>query len=128
MGKNFTWQLRPEDGFERFWKKELGALLYARLRAMAQRYAARLEAYMKTNASWQDRTGNLRASLYVEVEDLLLQSARLIITIDYGLTYGKYVAAVRQGQFDIIGPTLDVFGRRIFRAVQYHIRQAAQGR
>jgi len=71
------------DGLKQY-ERDLSEALYQ----LALSFAPKIETFMKQSAPWTDRTGNLRASLYAEVERLVNEIA---IYIDYGLDYGRYL-------------------------------------
>lgn len=77
--------------------------------------SAQIERYMKENAKWTDRTGNLRQSLnsYPEID-----TSEMSVVFDYGLNYGIYLEFNNAGRYAIIAPTLDVFRRRIFNQIR----------
>jgi hypothetical protein len=85
------------------------------VRAIADRYAAEIEAYMKANAVWVDRSGNARQSLSAEVEDLTRDMVAIILA--HGVDYGIYLELAHGGTYQIIAPTIDVFGPRIWADV-----------
>lgn len=63
-------------------------------------------AYAKMNAPWDDRTGDAREGLDVEVEsDDESVSIQLYHTVDYGL----WLEVIQSGRFAIIMPTLENF-------------------
>lgn len=103
-----VWDKDPEkmfsDGFDD-WYKRVEEAVYQ----LALRYAAEIEAWMKANARWQDQTGNLRQSLFADVERFIEQ---IVIAFDYGLDYGFWLEFANQGFYAIITPALDQFGPR----------------
>lgn len=91
------------------------------VKALADRYAPEIEAYMKQNAVWTDRTANARQTLYTEVEDVSLQMASIILS--HGVEYGIYLELSNAGEYAIIGPTMDVFAPRIWQDVVNMMRE-----
>lgn len=69
-----------------------------------------VEDYARSNAIWEDRTGDARAGLRAEVED-----ADGIIALDLGHTvdYGLWLEVIQNGRFAIIMPTLEALGPQI---------------
>jgi hypothetical protein len=59
------------------------------VRQIAQMWAAKLEAYMKTEASWQDQTANARQSLHTFIEELAGDTVRLYLS--HGVFYGIFL-------------------------------------
>lgn len=97
-------------GLEQY-TRDLKAALYQ----LALSFAPKIEAWMKQMASWTDRTGNLRASLYAAVENLVNEIA---IYIDYGLEYGVYLEFKNAGRYAIIAPALDHWSPLVWNAVK----------
>lgn len=90
------------------------------VRAIADRYAPEIEAYMKANAIWTDRTGNARQSLSAEVEDATRDMVQIILA--HGVDYGIFLELANGGAYQIIAPTIDVFGPRIWADVRAMLR------
>lgn len=89
-------------------------------RQIADRYAPEIEAHMKANAVWVDRTGNARQTLSAEVEDAALNMVEIILA--HGVDYGIYLELSHGGSYQILAPTIDVFGPRIWADVQAMLR------
>ena len=98
-------------GFDRYIED-----IYAVLYALAQSYAPRIEAWMKQNAVWVDRTGNARQALFTDVEWIVGDAIYLYAA--QGMDYGTYLELNHQGRFAIILPALEHFAPMIWRDVQ----------
>lgn len=112
---SFRWDVTPTRAWDAL------AVTYAQairrgVRAIALRYAPEIEAYMKANASWTDRTGNARQSLTVEVEDAAGDMVEIILA--HGVEYGIWLELAHGGAYQIIAPTLDIFAPRIWADVR----------
>jgi hypothetical protein len=107
MASNDVWVIDPEN-MTREWMGQTEKILRLRLLALFQRYRAQIEQFMKSNAAWTDRTGNLRQTLYAEIEE---KPYELILRFDYGLDYGKYLEFRFDlaDRFAIVNPAFDVF-------------------
>lgn len=79
-------------------------------------YQPRIEAWMKENASWTDRTANARQSLYADVQRLGQDTFDLIM--DHGMDYGRFLEFSNAGRYAIIAPAVDVFAPQIFDDLQ----------
>src|SRR5262249_36617117 len=110
---SFQWENDPEEALDAAFVQYEG-ILRDQIIGIAQAIAPEIESWMKENAPWTDRTGNLRASLYAEVLDLVTQ---IVIIFDYGLDYGRFLEYANQGRFAIIGPALDYWSVRVFEVV-----------
>jgi len=117
----FTWISNPQivlkNSFKvitREWRR--------RIFVITEEMAIEVEEWMRTNAVWEDRTGAARATLFAEVEGLLLSSA---IAIGHGVPYGFWLEFANQGRFAIIGPALDHFAPRFYSRIQAEISRPA---
>lgn len=110
----FQWEVPPEEAFANLYD-DYAKQIYRAIQQLARSFVPRIEAWMKANKVWENRTGNLQQSLYADVEAALTE---IVLFFDYGLDYGKYVATVSQGQFDIIGPALDYWAPKFWAEVQ----------
>lgn len=90
------------------------------VRAIADRYAPEIEAYMKSNASWIDRTGNARATLRAEVEDMTFDMVSILLSD--GMDYFVFLELGFAGRYQIIAPSVDIFGPRIWNDVRALLR------
>lgn len=86
------------------------ATLVARTVTAMESGKEKVEEYAKSNAPWEDRTGDARdgltAGLYEEDGDIVLELAH---TVDYGI----YLETIEDGAFAIIMPTLEALGPEI---------------
>jgi hypothetical protein len=114
----FTWTTTPEQAFgplvERF---QMGALIAAF--QLFTRYAPQVEAWMKQNAPWEDRTGNARQTLYTIVGTT---PVAVVLTLAHGVGYGIHLETGHGGRFGIIGPAVDYWAGQIFADLQGILR------
>lgn len=66
-----------------------GGKVIEAVEAVARYFAPILESYSKQNASWEDRTGNARASLYSYV--LRVANDIVELYLSHGVFYGRYL-------------------------------------
>lgn len=93
------------------------------LGALADFFAARLEAYAKQNAPWTDRSGNARQGLRAFA---IKTAVRVIIYLVHSESYGKYLElgttnedkSERMAPRPIIVPTLEAHYAEIMAAVR----------
>lgn len=111
---SFQWDVRPSEAWVAMTDAYLQQIHSAVL-AIAYRYAAEIEAYMKQNASWTDRTGNARQTLHTEVRDVALQM--LDIVLKHGVKYGINLELDYGGRYAIIGPTIDIYAPHIWNDI-----------
>jgi hypothetical protein len=112
-----------------------GAEAYARavragVHGVLQRYQPLIENEMKTSASWTDRTGNARQTLYAAVEPPTVAEVMGVIEfiMSHGVEYGAFLegldprynfAPTALGRkFAIVLPTLDKYAPIIWRDIR----------
>lgn len=87
----------------------------AQLLALGQQTAARMEAYAKENAPWEDQTGNARQGLFGEAAEA---DGQLKVRIAHSMDYGVYLELSRKGRRPILEPTAQKFAPEFFEAAQ----------
>lgn len=85
------------------------------VKAIALRHAPAIENWMKTNASWTDRTGNARQTLHTAVETEAHEMVSIVLS--HGMDYGIYLELRNAGKYAIIGPALDEFAPKVWADV-----------
>jgi hypothetical protein len=118
MSDGFVWAHSPDEVFPAGMDEYLAGVRAAILQ-IAQRRAPEIEAWMKANAPWTDRTGNARQTLSVEVR---MFATQVVIWMSHGVTYGKYLELAYGGQYAVIGPALDQFAPAIWNDVEQLLR------
>lgn len=73
--------------------------------------------YAKTNAPWNDRTGDARSGLGTEVE--LGIRDELVVSLFHTVDYGIWLEVRWGGKYAIIDPTIDVMGPRLLLRMQH---------
>lgn len=110
-----VWDVEPDVALGEL-ADEYIRLIHAGVRQIIQRYQPEVEAWMKANAPWTDRTGNARQTLFTEVEDFVNTAVELFMS--HGVDYGIYLELDHGGVYAIIGPALDYFAPKIWADVQ----------
>lgn len=114
----FTWQRRPTEAFPALTEAYARAI-HNGVVQLAERYAVEIEAWMKSNAVWEDRTGNARQTLFAEAIDF---TDVVVILMSHGVEYGTFLELANAGQYSVITPALDYYIPRIWRDVQALLR------
>lgn len=83
--------------------------------AIARRWAPEIEAYMKAEAPWTDRTGNARQGLHTEVNHMA--GVMVEIVLAHGVEYGLWLEIRHAGAYAIVNPSLDQFAPRVWADV-----------
>ncbi len=82
---------------------------------LGQFFAAKMEAHAKRHASWTDRTSNARQTLFgVSAKE----GENVVVILSHGVDYGVFLELAHQGNFAIIGPTLQQHYSEIMEAVR----------
>lgn len=82
---------------------------------IAQKWAPQIEAWMKHNAPWTDRTGNARQLLWARARQLTADMVEIVMA--HGVVYGVFLELRHAGAYAIINPALDHFAPRIWADV-----------
>jgi hypothetical protein len=115
---SFHWESRPEDVFGHM-AQSYERALYLGVRAVLTGFAPQIEAWMKANAPWSDKTGNARQALYTALEE---NEKHLILIADHGMEYGIFLETIKAGQWGIVAPAIDHFAPQIFNAIRQLIK------
>jgi type II secretory pathway component PulM len=112
---SFRWIVTPTEAWVPATEAYIAAIRRAVL-AIAQRRAPEIEAWMKANAVWTDRTGNARQTLNTDAQQVAIDMIRIFLA--GGVDYQVYLELSNAGRFAIIGPALDHWGPIIWADVQ----------
>ena len=82
---------------------------------LGQFFAAKMEAHAKRHASWTDRTSNARQGLFGVTTK---EGDTVVVILSHGVDYGVFLELAQQGNFAIIGPTLQQHYGEIMQAVR----------
>jgi hypothetical protein len=93
-------------------EQKLGAvvLMYAATKA------SEIEAKMKMNRPWTDRTGMAKTTLNAKVSQPNANTVR--ITLAHGVDYGIWLEIAHNKNWSIIGPTIEQEGPKITNDLQ----------
>jgi len=84
------------------------------LRQILEDFAVEVEAYMKANAVWEDRTGDARGGLQAQTYE---RGKVLGLELSHGVDYGIWLEIRFGGEYAIIIPTLEVMGPEMMARV-----------
>lgn len=90
-----------------------GAATLAEAEEIALRLAPDILDYAKDNAPWEDRTGDARAGLDIDVDE---DNDEVTITLYHTVDYGLYLEVIESGKFATIMPTLEHYADQVFVA------------
>lgn len=112
---SFRWENTPTDAFTQLFDG-YDQYIHNGVKQIADYFAPQIEAWMKQNAPWTDRTGNARQTLHAEV--VQVAGEMVAITFDHGMEYGLWLEVSNAGTYAIITPALDHWGPKVFAAVR----------
>jgi hypothetical protein len=82
-------------------------------------YAPRIEASMKENRPWTDRTSNARQGL---ASFAVIDGEIVILYAKTQVEYGKWLELAKQGRYAIVLPTLEEYYADIWADVEALVR------
>lgn len=112
---SFQW-LTPPDAAWGALAEQYRQSIEQAIRAIADRRAPEIEAWLKQNAPWTDRTGQARQTLHTEVREVAHEMIEIILA--HGVDYGIYLELRWAGRFAVINPALDIWTPLIWQDVQ----------
>lgn len=83
--------------------------------AAVEFWDSRIEAYMKINAPWTDRTSNARNGLYAKAGHE--KGKRHWIELGHRVQYGIWLEIRFAGKYAIVFPSLVLFGPKIMKTL-----------
>lgn len=123
---SFSWTITPEQAFLPLYA-QYAETLEREIVALAERMTDEITEWMKANASWTDRTGEARDSLFSVVQHEARQMVSILISHGSLIPYGVYLELSHGGRFAIIAPAIDQFGPRMFHEVQAILQRVRVG-
>lgn len=93
---------------------EAPATVMAEVQERCLKLADDILSYAKQNAPWQDRTGDARAGLDVDVSE---SGGAVYIQLYHQVDYGLWLEVIQNGRFAIIMPTLEQFAGTMIEVV-----------
>lgn len=92
----------------------------AKVYSTLQFQAPRVETHAKTNAPWQDQTGNARQGLRAEA---FREDANMGIVLYHQVPYGIWLELAHGAQYAIIDPTIEVMGPQVMASLERILEQ-----
>jgi hypothetical protein len=112
----FQWDVPPDLAFGQLVERYTQTIMVSGRRVAHQR-AEDATAWMKDNASWEDRTGDARAGLHVDVIEAPAVLAELVFSHDDSLDYPVWLEIANGGKYAIIAPAIDYWGPKLMQDV-----------
>jgi hypothetical protein len=90
-------------------------LVYQALVAYLNEQAGEIEAQMKREAPWQDRTGAARRQLRAQVD---VSGAQAQLNLSQNVPHGVFLELSNGGRYAIVSPTVARVGAKIMRDIK----------
>lgn len=94
---------------------QMTSRLHSALFAVGQNYAQQVQSYARSNAPWNDQTGNARNGLFGDASRV---GESHVITLYHTMPYGVWLEIRNSGRYEIINPTIQLFGPRVMAHVR----------
>lgn len=104
MSELVTWNIDPVEYMAAVVAERIDAIEQDVVRLIDD-LTTQVEAWMKANARWTDRTGNARAGLYADIEHVVHQGVYLLMSHDVTLDYTWFLEA--NPRTALLGDTAD---------------------
>lgn len=116
------WDNPPDRAWPNLVQAEADAI-EAEVVAYVESLLDEVEAWLKTNAPWQDRTGEARANLYSDIEQVVRQSVTLLMSHGPHIPYSVFLEHGFRGRYSVLRPALDYWQPVIFEGVRQIVRR-----
>lgn len=110
----FEWQTSPSEALVLLYDS-YAAWLYQAVVTLCEARAPEIEAWMKHNATWTDRTGLARKTLTARV---IAGIGEVVVLLSHGMTYGFWLETRHAGKYAILSPAIDYWLPVIIRDLQ----------
>lgn len=91
--------------------------MYERMDEIAEEFSREMEAYARSNAPWDDRTGDARSGLTSEISDNS-ESGTLAVNLFHTVDYGVWLEIRWGGKYAILIPTIENMGPRLLEMME----------
>lgn len=92
--------------------------------AAAAAFASGVEERARSNAIWEDRTGDARAGLKAEASESL---GVIYLELAHTVEYGQWLEVIQNGRFAVIMRTLEEEAGPVFEAIGIAVSNARHG-
>ena len=91
--------------------------MYEAMDEVAADFAMEMEAYARSNAPWEDRTGDARGGLTGQV-DTSAETGTLSVNLFHTVDYGVWLEIRWGGKYAIIIPTMENMGPKLLQKME----------
>lgn len=109
LSVGFKWEVEPAQSIPQMFDNYTKTVFLSG-RRQAEDRARDMVEWAKTNAPWEDRTGDARAGINAIVKDSPGIIAEIVLQHDPSLPYTLWLELADGGRLAIIAKTIDYFG------------------
>lgn len=121
MKSGFQWVVSPIVAFKELVERYVFGIQISAYETLNTR-KPEIVIWMQNNATWQDRTGNARAGLTVEIEQL---QDFFNILFQHTVFYGEYLEYDFDGRYSILRPAIAFWTPILMKEIQAAINTKA---
>lgn len=114
---SFKWDVAPNLAFPQLVERYTKTIILSG-RRVAEKRAEDATAWMKEMAPWEDRTGDARAGLHVDVLESPGVLAELVFSHGDDVPYAVWLEIANAGRYAIIAPAIDYWGAKLMQDIQ----------
>lgn len=122
MKSGFQWINDPVTAFRGLVDRYILGIKKSALETLVSKQAE-MEDWMKSTASWQDRTGNARTGLRVEIQQTMDSFTVIFV---HSVYYGQYLEYDFGGKYAILNPAMQFWTPILMKEIQEVINTKAQ--
>lgn len=116
------WTIQPGDAWAGLVQVRADAI-EADIVALVESLLDDVEAYMKAEHRWQNRTGAAEAGLYTDIEHAVREFVYLLMSHGPTVEYAVFLEYAHAGRFEILSTTTDQWWPILYRGVVGIVRR-----
>jgi hypothetical protein len=117
-----SWNITPEEAWSALVRQRVDAI-EADIVRLIESLLDDAQNYMRSEARWQDRTGEARAALYTDIERVVRESVDLVMSHGPAIEYAVFLEYAYAGRYEILSSTYDQFWPIVYRGVVDIVRR-----
>lgn len=117
-----SWTIPPGDAWAALTEARADAI-EADIVALVESLLDDVQAYMRTEHRWQNRTGAAEAGLYTDIEYAVRQFVYLLMSHGPAVPYAVFLEYAHAGRFEILSTTTDQWWPVLYRGVVEIVRR-----
>lgn len=109
-----SWNITPDEAWGALAQAQVDGI-EADIVALVNALLDEVQAWMRANHPWQNRTGAAEAGLYTDIEHVVRQSVTLLMSHGPAVPYAVFLEYAHGGRWAILGDTSDRFWPVLYR-------------